>query len=125
MILVIENEDLVRANILELLEAEGFNALGAMNGREGISLAERASPSLVICDILMPDITGYEVLATLRHHPQFLTTPFVFLSAKASEIDTQRGLAMGANRYLTKPFTAEQLLGAIHHCLQHWPQPAD
>jgi CheY-like chemotaxis protein len=113
MILIIENEDFVRENILELLEAEGLTAIGAKNGSEGIKLAQYLAPHLIVCDVLMPDLDGYEVLNRLRQQPNTANLPFIFLSARTTQEDTRQGLMMGANGYLTKPFTAAQLLGTI------------
>lgn len=113
-ILVIENEDSVRENILELLEAEGFEAIGACNGEVGIRAAQQRQPSLILCDVLMPDYSGYEVLAAVRQHRAIAGTPFIFLSAKVAQEDAQRGMAAGANYYLTKPFSIQELLRLIH-----------
>lgn len=112
-ILVIENEDFVRENILELLEAEGFEAIGAVNGNAGAQVAVQRQPDLILCDVLMPDQSGYEVLSRVRQHGAIAATPFVFLSAKVSPEDAQRGMDAGANYYLTKPFSVQELLGVI------------
>jgi diguanylate cyclase len=117
-ILVIENEDFVRENILELLEAEGFKAIGANNGREGMALAGRHRPQLILCDVIMPNYSGYEVLEALRCHNKLAHTPFVFMSAKAAPDDAERGLAAGANYYLTKPFSLQELLDVIGRVVQ-------
>ncbi|HEX2916107.1 MAG TPA: EAL domain-containing protein [Chloroflexia bacterium] len=112
-ILVIEDEPPVQANILELLEAEGFEVIGAENGLVGVEKARTYRPNLVICDVMMPELNGYNVLATLRKHPETATIPFIFLTAKAEKADLRQGMQLGADDYLTKPFTRSELLGAI------------
>jgi CheY-like chemotaxis protein len=112
-ILVIEDEPTVRANILELLEAEDFYALGAENGFIGALWAREHSPDLIICDVMMPELDGYEVLAVLRQEPVTATIPFIFLTAMADKTDLRQGMELGADDYLTKPFTPDELLGAI------------
>ena len=112
-ILVIEDEELVRENILELLDAEGLTGIGATNGYKGIDLAKVEKPDLIICDVMMPGLDGYTVLKTLRQETTFATTPFIFLTAKAAKADFRQGMELGADDYLTKPFTRAELLGAI------------
>lgn len=112
-ILVIEDEAAVRANILELLEAEDFDALVAENGTIGVQLAQQHRPDLIICDIRMPELDGYEVLALLRQNPLTATIPFIFLTAYSDKADLRRGMELGADDYLTKPCTPVELLQAI------------
>ncbi len=110
-ILVIEDEEPVRANLLDLLEAEGFSAFGAANGRLGVQAAQQSHPDLIICDIMMPELDGYEVLTTLRQQPDTATIPFIFLTAKT---DNQRqSMLLGADDYLVKPYALAELLEAI------------
>lgn len=118
-ILVIENEDGVRENIVELLEAEGFDVVAAGNGRQGLQVAIAETPGLILCDILMPDLDGYQVLEFLRSQAAFAGIPFLFLSAKVSDGDRERGMALGATGYIPKPFTLNQLLDAIQSCCPH------
>mgnify|MGYP005840650599 CR=1 FL=1 len=113
-ILVIEDEPMVRTVILDILETEGFEVIGGENGRVGVELAIAHIPDLIICDVMMPEVDGYSVLATVRQHPEIATTPFIFLTAKASKADLRQGMELGADDYLTKPFTHDELLGAIH-----------
>ncbi len=117
-ILVIENEDVVRENILELLEAEGFEALGADGGREGLVLAERHRPQLILCDVIMPNYSGYDVLKALQESSDLAHTPLVLMSAKAAPGDVDRGLRAGADCYLTKPFSLQELLDVIGRALK-------
>lgn len=112
-ILVIEDEELVRANILEMLEAEEFETVGAANGQVGVQLAKQELPDLILCDVMMPELDGYSVLSALRELPETASIPFIFLTAKASKSDLRAGMELGADDYLTKPFSRNELLGAI------------
>jgi len=112
-ILVIEDEAQTREIFLECLEAEGFDAISAENGHIGVQRAKEQLPDLVICDILMPELDGYGVLSTLRQDPVTAIIPFIFLTAKATKAELRQGMDLGADDYLTKPSTAEELLGAI------------
>lgn len=112
-ILVIEDDPNVRTLILKLLQAEGFDALSAEDGRTGLRLARVHEPDLIICDIMMPEFDGYEVLSQLRQNAATATIPFIFLSAKSERTDLRQGMELGADDYLTKPFKRAELLGAI------------
>lgn len=116
-LLVIEDEAPLRANIVRLLTAEGYRVITAADGDEGIRRAREDRPDLVICDILMPLVDGYGVLATLRSRPETAATPFIFLTASADKEDFARGLQSGANDYVTKPFKIADLLAAIRRRL--------
>jgi EAL domain-containing protein (putative c-di-GMP-specific phosphodiesterase class I) len=117
-ILVIEDEELVRENILDLLEAEEFDTIAAANGSIGLNLALSEIPDLILCDMMMPEIDGYGVLTTLRQDPLTATIPFIFLTAKSAKADFRQGMDMGADDYLTKPFTRAELLSAIVNRLE-------
>lgn len=112
-ILVIEDQDSIRANILELLDAEGYSVMGAENDRMGVQLAREFLPGLIVSDIIMPELDGYEVLQRLRQDPATATIPFIFLTAKADKADLRQGMNLGADDYLVKPFTQRELLDAI------------
>lgn len=113
LILVIEDEEMVRANILEMLEDESFEAIGAENGTEGVELASLHLPDLIISDVMMPELDGYGVLKALRATPETAIIPFIFLTAKADRLDWRQGMELGADDYITKPCTPDELLGAI------------
>jgi diguanylate cyclase (GGDEF)-like protein len=117
-ILVIEDERSIRINLLKLLSAEGFQAIGAENGSCGVQLARREQPDVIICDILMPILDGYGVLKALQQDPTTATIPFIFLTAKADRADWRQAMTLGADDYLTKPFTRAELLEAIATRLQ-------
>lgn len=112
-ILVIEDEAPLRENILELLDAEEFEAVGAEDGQTGIQLAKELLPDLIICDIILPERDGLEVLTILRETPTTSLIPFIFLTAKATTEDFRQGMNLGADDYLTKPYKQADLLKAI------------
>ncbi|MDZ8183351.1 MAG: EAL domain-containing response regulator [Nostoc sp. ChiSLP02] len=119
-ILIIEDEESVRENILDLLEAEDFETLAAANGRIGLNLAISEVPDLILCDMMMPEIDGYGVLTVLRQDPTTATIPFIFLTAKSAKSDFRRGMDLGADDYITKPFTRAELLSAIMNRLEKY-----
>jgi EAL domain-containing protein (putative c-di-GMP-specific phosphodiesterase class I)/FixJ family two-component response regulator len=119
-ILIIEDEEAVRENILDLLEAEDFETIAAANGRIGVHLAICEVPDLILCDMMMPEIDGYGVLTALRQDPSTATIPFIFLTAKSAKSDFRQGMDMGADDYITKPFSRAELLSAIMNRLEKY-----
>lgn len=112
-ILIIEDNAEVRENTAEMLELASYRVLTASNGKEGVDLALRELPDLIICDIMMPVLDGYGVLHMLGRNPQTATIPFIFLTAKTDKADMRKGMELGADDYLTKPFTEIELLKAV------------
>ncbi|MDM9586089.1 MULTISPECIES: response regulator [unclassified Nostoc] len=112
-ILVIEDDSVTRNLYLKGLEAKGFDMIGAQNGRVGIQQAQKDVPDLVICDITMPDMDGYSVLNTLRQDPLTAIIPFIFLTGSNTKADVRKAMELGADDYLTKPSTLDELLRAI------------
>ncbi|MDY7021809.1 MAG: EAL domain-containing protein [Cyanobacteriota bacterium] len=112
-ILVIEDEPDIRENIQDILEMEDFEILSARNGRIGLEQAQKHLPDLIVCDIMMPEMNGFEVLAELRKGDKTAAIPLIFLTAKADRPDFRQGMELGADDYLTKPFTPKELLQAI------------
>ncbi|HNK69726.1 MAG TPA: response regulator [Flavobacteriales bacterium] len=112
-ILLIEDDADMRENTAEILELANFRVLQASNGRAGVELARRENPDLVLCDIMMPELDGYGVLHLLGRDPATAEMPFIFLSAKAERGDVRKGMELGADDYLTKPFEESELLNAI------------
>ncbi len=112
-VLVIEDDPLILTNTLEILELEGFDAIGAVNGVEGLERAQELMPDLVICDVLMPKLDGYGVLKALRAMPKTSNIPLVFVSATPSEEILAASVKLGATDYLSKPFRASDLLKLI------------
>ncbi|GAB3905294.1 hypothetical protein GCM10028803_35950 [Larkinella knui] len=117
-ILLIEDETPIRDNVTTLLSLKGYEVSSAPNGREGISMAMLGKPDLILCDIMMPEMDGYQVLDAIRSNQSLATVPFIFLTAKTEDIDVRRGMISGADDYLTKPFTLDSLLLAIESRLQ-------
>jgi DNA-binding NarL/FixJ family response regulator len=117
-VLVIEDQAPMRRNLLTLLEMEGFQPLGADNGREGIEIARREKPDLILCDVMMPEVDGHAVLNAVRADPDISQTPFIFLSARGEKLDVRLGMNLGADDYLTKPAGTEELLAAIEARLE-------
>ncbi len=117
-ILLIEDDPDVRDNIQDLLTAEDYLVIPAADGREGLKEAHLRQPDLIICDVMMPDVNGYDVLRALRTEPDTMTIPFVFVTAKASRADQRAGMDLGADDYLIKPFTSEELLQTVRTRLE-------
>lgn len=112
-ILVIEDDELIRETLLQLLESHNYRAIVAENGRFGVQMALSEIPDVILCDVQMPELDGYDVLRTLRQNSLAATIPFIFLTAQSDKTDFRRGMELGADDYLTKPFTKAELLGAI------------
>lgn len=117
-ILVIEDDMQIRENLTELLSLHGFAVKSAANGREGISQAFLQPPDLILCDIMMPEVDGYQVLNVMRNNRLIANVPFIFLTAKSDPTDMRKGMNHGADDYLTKPFTLQNLLHTIESRLQ-------
>lgn len=112
-VLVIDDEEDLRFNLLEVLQFEAYEALGASNGPEGILMAQNYGPHLIICDIMMPGMDGFEVITELHRNPKTADIPFIFLSALTDQAITKRGLQLGAVSCLTKPFPLDMFLAII------------
>lgn len=117
-ILVIEDEQSLRKDIIEMLSFEGFEVYGAANGADGVQRAHENIPDLIICDIMMPELDGYGVLAELRKETRTAAIPFIFLTARTDKLDRRQGMDQGADDYLTKPFTVMELLKSVHTRLE-------
>lgn len=112
-ILIIDDHDQIRENIAEILSLGGYETLTAENGRKGVELALEQHPDLVVCDIMMPELDGFGVLHLLRKNASTEHTPFIFLTAKVERTDFRKGMEMGADDFITKPFDDIELLNAI------------
>lgn len=112
-ILLIEDDMTVRENTAELLELSAYKVETASDGLEGIDKAVHFQPDIIVCDIMMPELDGYGVLETLSSKPETQSIPFIFLSAKTDHKDIRKGMDMGADDYLTKPFEENELISAI------------
>ena len=112
-ILVIDDEKNIRETLSELLVFCDYEVIIAKNGLEGIESAEQQSPDLIICDIMMPELDGYEVAKRIRRNDKMAMIPFIFLSAKSSNHDFRKGLGLGADDYLIKPFSNQELIDTV------------
>lgn len=112
-ILVIEDNDEVRENIAEILELSNYRVITAPNGKVGVATALHENPDLIICDIMMPELDGYGVLHLLNQHTETYGIPFIFLTAKTEKADMRKGMELGADDYITKPFDGIELLKAV------------
>jgi CRP-like cAMP-binding protein len=112
-ILLIEDNHEIRENTAEILELDGYQVITAENGKIGVEIASSSKPDLIICDIMMPVLDGYSVLHLLSKNPDTENIPFIFLTAKADRQDFRKGMEMGADDYITKPFDDVDLLNAI------------
>ncbi|NBG66322.1 response regulator [Acidiluteibacter ferrifornacis] len=112
-ILLIEDDEAIRENTAEILELANYEVATAENGKVGVRKSKEVKPDLIICDIMMPELDGYGVLYLLGKDPETSTIPFIFLTAKTEKSDRRKGMMMGADDYLTKPFEEMDLLNAI------------
>lgn len=112
-ILVIDDNPGIRENTAEILELAGYKTFTAENGKKGVEVAVKEKPDVIICDIMMPELDGYGVLHLLKKNADTENIPFVFLTAKTERSDFRKGMEMGADDYITKPFEEIELLNAI------------
>ena len=112
-ILVIEDHATMRRNVVTILEMEGYTALAAANGREGLALVASEHPDLILCDVMMPELDGHGVLHALRADPVTASVPFIFLTAKGEKNDQRTGMNLGADDYLTKPISRDDLVATL------------
>nr|AWJ66215.1 transcriptional regulator, Crp/Fnr family [uncultured bacterium] len=112
-VLLIEDDDTLRENTVEILELANYEARSAENGKVGVEVARVFLPDVIVCDIMMPELDGYGVIYLLSKDPATSGIPFIFLSAKSEKSDIRKGMALGADDYLTKPFEEMDLLAAI------------
>jgi len=117
-LLLIEDNNEIRENTAEILELAGYKVRKAENGKVGVELALQEKPDLIICDIMMPVLDGYGVLHLLNKNEKLNGIPFIFLTAKAERSDFRRGMEMGADDYITKPFSDIELLNAVESRLK-------
>src|SRR6476646_2764829 len=119
-VLVIDDNNDIRENTAEILELAGYKTFTAENGKKGVEVAIKENPSLIVCDIMMPELDGYGVLHLLRKNPETEDIPLIFLTAKAERSDLRKGMEMGADDYVTKPFEELELMSAIESRLHKY-----
>lgn len=112
-ILVIDDEAKLRKQFAALLSLEGFTVIEARNGREGVELARKENPDLIVCDITMPEMNGHRVLETLRAEPRTAHLPFIFLTGWAERDDLRTGMDLGADDYLVKPVDPAEFISSV------------
>lgn len=117
-ILLIDDDESMLELTTELLEHEGYTVIASNNGELALELMERTPPDLVLCDVTMPGLDGYDVLHAMEKTPFLAETPFIFISARAERADVRKGMTLGADDYLTKPFQAKELLEAVESRLK-------
>jgi DNA-binding response OmpR family regulator len=112
-VLLIEDDIVLRENTAELLELSNYIVITAPNGKTGLEMAKKSLPDIVVCDIMMPQLDGYGVLEALAKNKETKHIPFIFLSAKTERTDVRKGMDLGADDYITKPFEEHELISAI------------
>jgi DNA-binding response OmpR family regulator len=117
-ILIIEDESIIREEIFDWMSFEGYEAFSAADGLAGVHEALHHQPDLILCDITMPHLDGYGVLAALREKPLTAKTLFIFMTALSSQEAIEKGVSLGADDYITKPFTRSELLQRIQSHLE-------
>ncbi|MFT7590799.1 MAG: CRP-like cAMP-binding protein [bacterium] len=117
-ILVIEDNEEIRENLSEILELDGYTVIKAEDGKIGVTIAQQHLPDLILCDIMKPNLDGYGVLHMLSRNPQTMRIPFILLTAKAEKIDIRKGMSLGADDYIVKPFDETDLLTAVENRLR-------
>jgi CheY-like chemotaxis protein len=120
-ILVIEDNPEIRENTAEILELAGFRVLSAENGNEGVRVAAEARPDLILCDIMMPGLNGYDVLRQLKSNAVTASIPFVYVTASGEKNEVKMAMDLGANGYVRKPFDVKELMQVIDQYLEHRP----
>lgn len=116
-LLIIDDDLLVRTLAAEALQSAGFDVMQAADGRTGLTLLEQHHPALVLLDVMMPGMNGYEVCQRIRANPDWYHTRVMMLTAKGREVDAQKGMAAGADAYVTKPFSTRDLLAQVRRIL--------
>ena len=112
-ILIIEDNKDIRENVAEILQLAGYSVIETAEGKAGVAAANQHLPDVILCDIMMPELDGYGVLSILSGNSATCTIPFIFLSAKSEHLDQRKGMELGADDYLTKPFNRTELLNAV------------
>ncbi|HEX5000873.1 MAG TPA: response regulator [Bacteroidia bacterium] len=116
-VLLIEDDAAIRENTCELLELKGFQVISAVNGKEGLALAEENKPDIILCDIMMPEADGYQVFTELKNNNETSSIPFIFLTASVEKKEVEKAFGMGVHGYIRKPFDTDELFNAIENCL--------
>jgi CheY-like chemotaxis protein len=117
-VLIIEDNLEIRENTTEILELAGYKVITANNGKEGVHMASTKKPDVILCDIMMPEMNGYEVIKQLKSNQGTLGIPFIYVTASAEKSEVKMAMDMGANGYVRKPFDVRELVDAINNVLK-------
>lgn len=117
VIIVIDDEQGIREQVAEILELEGYEAFATANGREGLEMIDKTPPDLVITDLMMPELSGFDVIRQLRQQSSTAHIPVLVISGSSVEVDVRELFALGADKYLSKPFDTTQLIKSIEELL--------
>lgn len=113
-VLIIDDNKLVRESVSEILKLSNYKVHCAVNGKEGLEMAQKTNPNIILCDVMMPELDGYGVLRGLTNNPQTKNIPFVFISSKSEKEELRKGMDLGADDYLPKPFSGDELLSLLN-----------
>lgn len=116
-VLIIEDNQDVRENTMEILELAGFAVITADNGVQGVQVATNKKPDLILCDIMMPEMNGYDVIRKLKSDPATSSIPFIYVTASGEKNELRLAMDLGANGYVRKPFDVKELMDAIKKCI--------
>ena len=122
-VLLVEDNNAIRENICEILELKGYGVCFAINGKTGLEMARKIKPDIILCDILMPEMDGYNVFDGLKESPDTMDIPFIFITGSATKSEVLNGRGKGATAYISKPFDGEDLDTTIQRCLK--PEQAE
>lgn len=117
-VLIIEDNEDIRENTAEILEFSGFSVIAVDSGEGGLSAAFGSKPDVILCDIMMPGLDGYEVIRQLKLDPLTSGIPFIYLTSSGEKCDLELASNMGANGYVRKPFESHELIDVIQRCLE-------
>jgi two-component system, OmpR family, alkaline phosphatase synthesis response regulator PhoP len=118
-ILIVDDEPSIVVPIQFLMEQQGYNVLVAENGEDALDIIYKYKPDLILLDIMLPRIDGFEVCEIVRLNPDYRATKIIFLTAKGREVEIAKGLALGANAYITKPFSNTELVAKVKELLDN------
>lgn len=116
--LIIEDNLEIRENTTEILELAGYSVITASNGKEGVDMAIAKKPDVILCDIMMPEMNGYDVIKQLKSNPKTSPIPFIYVTASAEKSEVKIAMDLGANGYVRKPFDVRELIDTMNKALK-------
>lgn len=117
-VLIVEDEENISVALRYLMKSQGYDVVIARDGEEALEMVEKAPPDLMLLDVMMPKRDGYDVCQTIRRNPAWRTIKIIMLSAKGRDIEVEKGLALGADDYMTKPFSTRDLAAKVRTMLE-------